>query len=367
MKLPFARGIIGKFDAHLLVCLFVILSLGLLESYSLAPSLKSGSLLFQKQLFFVFTGILLMLVFTFLDYRYFKENILIPLLLFFIIITILIFLLFFGEPIGGAKSWVKLGAFNLGPVEILKVVLVLILAKFFSVRHIEIFRWRHLLSSFVYIIIPLALILAQPDAGSGAILFLLWLGMLFLAGVPFRHFLIVFLVGLIFIGAGWFFVMRDYQKARIISYLDPYDDPLGQGYNIIQSLTAISAGGFWGKGLGFGTVSQLGFLPARHTDFIFSSLAEEMGLLGIIVLLFCYLIIFWRLVIIAADAKDNFGRLVVAGTVILLASQCLVNIGVAIGFLPITGLALPFISYGGSGMVSFLILLGIAQSVKFNQ
>lgn len=355
-----------KLDWLFLGSVGVLLLLSLLELYSLAPTLENGILLFKKQLFFILGGFALMLFFAFFDYRFFKENVWIVLTFFLFSVLLLGVLLVIGKSIRGAQSWFKFGIFGFEPVEMLKIALILILAKFFAIRHIEIFLPRHLISSFVYLLIPLVLVVLQPDLGSASILFLIWLGIIIIAGMKAKHLVAILLIVALIGCLGWGFLLKDYQKARLINYFNPNQDPWGQGYNIIQSLTAIGNGGFWGKGLGQGSVVQLGFLPARHTDFIFASLGEEMGLVGIIILLFAYLILFSRLLKIALSTRDNFGRLLTIGALILFISQCFINLGMNIGILPITGISLPLLSYGGSGMIFSLILLGLAMSVKVN-
>jgi len=323
--------------------------------------------MFKKQILFVLLGLFLMFSFAFFDYRFFKENIGITLILYIFNVGLLITLIIAGKAVSGAKSWFSLGIFSLEPVELMKVVLILILAKFFSLRHVKIFLPRYLIISLIYLLVPLVLVILQPDLGSALILISIWFGILIVSGLRRKQTLSILIVSLLIILLSWSFLIKDYQKARIISYFSPQQDPLGQGYNLIQSLTAISNGGLLGRGLGSGSVAQLGFLPSRHTDFIFASIAEEMGLVGVVILVAGYLIVFWRLVKITLSARNNFGRLLIMGTFILIAAHCFINLGMNVGFLPITGISLPFVSYGGSGMVSFLILLGICLSVKVNE
>jgi len=308
----------------------------------------------------------LMFTFSFFDYRFFKENRIIVIAFFLFSILLLVALFIWGYFIGGSRSWFKFGIFNLEPVEIMKISLILLFVKFFSSRHVEISSLRHILISLLYIIPPLVLTVLQPDIGSASILILIWLGIIIVSGANKKHLLIILLLVLLIALVGWFFLFKDYQRARLLSYANPQEDPLGRGYNITQSLASISSGGFLGKGLGAGFVAQLGFLPARHTDFIFAAIAEEMGFLGVILLFLAYGVIFWRLLTIALKTKDNFGRLLVVGVAILLISQCLINMGINVGLLPVTGLSLPLVSYGGSGMMIFLIALGLAMSVKIN-
>jgi len=353
----------AQLDWLLTGSILFLLALGLLEIYSLSPSLDGGFLNFKKQFFFTILGICLMTLFSFFDYRFLREKTRPVIIFYFIVISLLATLLLIGDPIGGARSWFKLGIFSLEPVELAKLVLIIILAKFFSSRHTEIFLARHLIISSAYLITPLILVVFQPDLGSALILFFIWVGLLMISGIKKKHLIIAFII-LIIIGiSAWLFFLQNYQKARILSYLMPEQDPLGQGYNLVQSLTAISSGGFFGKGLGNGSVAQLGFLPARHTDFIFASIVEEMGLVGGIIILLAYLIIFWRLIKISVKSKDNFGRLLTMGTFIFLTSHCLINLGMNVGIMPITGISLPLVSYGGSGLITTSILLGLTIGI----
>jgi len=358
---------LARLDWILFTGLAILLSLSLLEIYSLSPSLDDGFLIFKKQILFIFLGLILTLSFAFFDYRFFKENVGVTLILYIFNAGLLMTLIIIGKAISGAKSWFSLGIFSLEPVELMKIALILILAKFFSLRHVEIFLPRYLMISLIYLLLPLVLVILQPDLGSALILVFIWFGILIISGLRWKQVLYILITVLLVISLSWSFFVKDYQKARITSYFSPQQDPLGQGYNLIQSLTAISNGGLLGKGLGRGFVSQLGFLPSRHTDFIFASIAEEMGLIGVVILIAGYLIIFWRLAKITLSARNNFGRLLVMGTFVLIASHCFINLGMNIGFLPITGISLPFISYGGSGMISFLALLGICLSVRINE
>jgi rod shape determining protein RodA len=348
----------------LIFSIFVLLSLGLLQIYSLSPSLSDGYFIFQKQSIFIISGLFLVLIMSFLDYKFLKDKSGLILFLYIFSLLLLVTLFFLGTSIGGAKSWFKIGVFSLEPVEVAKVILILLLAKFFTLRHVDIFLARNLLVSFFYFILPFILVILQPDMGSAIVLACIWLGMVVVAGIKKQHLVVFLIFGIILFLIGWFFLIQDYQKARLLSYLNPRQDPLGQGYNIIQSLAAISSGGFLGKGLGQGSVVQLGFLPARHTDFIFSAIIEEMGFLGGFVVLLAYILLLLCLTKIAIKTRDNFGRLLVTGVLILFVSQIFINIGMNIGFLPITGLPLPLISYGGSGMLTNMFLLGIVLNIE---
>ena len=230
-------------------------------------------------------------------------------------------------------------------------------------RHIEMYRIRHILLSGAYILLPIVLIFPQPDLGQVLILIALWIGVLLISGIKLRHFLILVLCFLLISILSWSFLLRDYQKERVLSFLFPYD-PLGVSWSQNQAKIAVGSGGVFGQGLGSGSQTQYGFLPEPQTDFIFSAIAEETGLLGVSVLLFLFSILFWRIMKIAIDSQTNFPRLFASGLTIILVSQTFIHIGMNLGLLPIIGIPLPLISYGGSNLIATFIGLGILQSIK---
>jgi rod shape determining protein RodA len=276
-------------------------------------------------------------------------------------------LFFFAPQIKGVKSWYRLGPFSLDPIELTKIILVILLAKYFSMRHIEMYRVIHIIISGLYVFFPVVLIFFQPDLGSVLVLISLWLGVLIISGIKLRHFLILILIGLLVLILSWSTILRDYQKERILSFIQPqFSDPLKVGWSQRQSKIAIGSGGIWGKGIGKGSQTQYGFLPEPHTDFIFSVIAEETGLVGVTVLISFFSLLIWRIFKRAVESKSNFARLFASGFGILLISQIFIHIGMNIGLLPIIGIPLPLISYGGSSLLATFIALGILQSIKAN-
>ena len=225
------------------------------------------------------------------------------------------------------------------------------------------YRVSHIILSGFYVLLPAALIFKQPNFGSFLILTSLWAGILIVSGIKLRHFLILFLLSIIFVTFSWFFLLGDYQKERIISFAQPTLEPLGIGWSQRQSQIAIGAGGIFGQGFGKGSQTQYGFLPESQTDFIFAAIGEEFGLLGagFILLFFSFLI--FRLFKIAVNSQLNFVRLFTLGFIFLLVSQAVVHIGMNLGLFPIIGLPLSFVSYGGSGLIIAYIMLGIAQAM----
>jgi len=337
----------------------------LLSIYS--SSLGKGDFLnFKKQIIFFGIGIFLMFLISFFDWRELRENPYLILILYSLCLLGLIGLFFLAPEIRGVKSWYKLGPVSLDPIEFTKIILIILLAKYFSMRHIEMYRVRHILLSGAYIFLPAVLIFFQPDLGSVLILIALWVGVLIISGIKLRHFLILVLGGLLILILSWSFLLKDYQKERVLSFLTPGIDPLGVSWSQNQAKIAIGSGGIFGQGIGRGSQTQYGFLPEPQTDFIFGALAEEMGLIGVLVLLSLFSILIWRIIKIAILSQTNFPRLFAAGFSIVLISQIFIHIGMNIGMVPVIGIPLPLVSYGGSSLIATLIGLGILESIKNN-
>ena len=350
-----------KIDWPLVIISLLLSGVGLLTIYSIG---SDDSLFFlNKQAIFIGLGFLLMIVFSFFDYRLFKNNTSILIVLYILSLISLISVLFV-EEIRGASSWFRLGPFNFEPIEFVKIVIILLLAKYFSFRHVEMYRIRHLIISGFYIGLPAAVIIFQPDFGSILVLFGIWVGLIIVAGIKLRHLIIILLVISLLFLASWQAVLKDYQKERILAFLNPQEDPYGRGYHISQSLIAVGSGGVFGQGLGTNSQAGLKFLPEQHTDFIFAALAEQRGLIGVLFLFLLFSFLFWRIIRIALASANNFSRLFAAGLAILIFVQLVINIGMNMAVLPITGLTLPLVSYGGSSLVSIFLGLGILQSIR---
>ena len=353
---------IRKLDWILISAAFLLVGIGLLSIYS--SSLGRGDFFnFKKQIIFFGMGIVLMFFFSFVNWRVFRENTYLVLILYLFCILSLAGLFFFAPEIRGVQRWYKLGPVSIDPIEFTKIILIIILAKYFSMRHIEMYRIKHVLLSGFYVFLPAVLIFFQPDFGSITILIALWLGVLVVSGIKPRHFLILLLCGLLIFALCWGFLMEDYQRERVTSFLFP-TDPLGAGWSQNQAKIAIGSGGILGQGLFKGSQTQHGFLPEPQTDFIFSAIAEEKGLVGASVLLMLFLVLIWRIFKIAAKSESNFPRLFSIGLMIVLISQIFIHIGMNLGVLPIVGISLPLISYGGSNLIATFIVLGILQSIK---
>jgi len=351
-----------KLDWILIISAFLLVGFGLVSIYS-SSSPEEDFFIFKKQIIFFGAGVFLMLILSFFDWRSLGENPYLILTFYLLCLGGLAGLFFFAPEIRGVKGWYKLGPISLDPIEFTKIVLIILLAKYFSMRHIEMYRVRHILLSGAYVLIPVILIFLQPDLGSVLILITLWTGVLIISGIKLRHFLILVLCGLLILILSWSFLLKDYQKERILSFLTPYE-PLGVSWSQNQAKIAIGSGGILGQGIGKGSQTQYGFLPEPRTDFIFAAIAEETGLTGVAILLFLFSILTWRIIKIAMFSQTNFPRLFASGFAILLISQIFIHIGMNLGILPIIGISLPLISYGGSSLITVFLGLGILQSIN---
>lgn len=352
-------------DWVLIISSFLLVGTGLLSIYSSSIGRNDFSN-FKKQIIFFAIGIFLMFFFSFFDWRTFRESSPLILTLYFICLAALAGLFFFAPSIRGVKSWYKIGNFSIDPIELTKIVLIILLAKYFSTRHVEMYQIRHILFSGFFVFLPAVLIFFQPNLGSVLILVSIWIGILIISGIKLSHFLILFFCAFLVLVSGWNFLLKDYQKARIISFVFPQIEPLGINWNQNQAKIAIGSGKIFGQGIGKGSQTQYGFLPEPQNDFIFSAIAEETGLIGVSVLLLVFLVLIWRIFKIALLSQSNFPRLFATGLAILFISQVFIHIGMNLGLLPIIGISLPLVSYGGSGLIAVFIGLGILENMRTN-
>jgi len=330
---------------------------------SLTSLISTAPALFHKQLTWLAFGLILLFLITRFDWRPFISYRGVILVFYLLSIVFLLAAYFLAPSIRGTRGWLFLGPFQFQVSEFAKLSLIIFYAYFFSRKHIGIARFSNLISSFVYFVIPGALVVLQPDLGSGLILFCLWFGFLLVSGIRLKHLIIALII---FAIAGiiiWQGILHDYQKERILGFFFPGRDPLGINYSVIQSKIAIGSAGLFGKGFGQGTQVQLGFLPEAQTDFIFAAFIEEWGLLMGFLLIAAFFIIILRIIKIGLGVDNNFGRFVCLGTVILFSVQFLLNVGSNLGLTPVIGLTFPFFSYGGSSLLTNFILLGIIQSI----
>lgn len=336
-----------SFDLSVFSAVILLSGLGLVTMYSASGAEQY----FETQISWILIATIAFFLALLPDYRFLRLGN--ASFYIFIGITFLLGLvLLVGEVTLGAQSRFNLGALSIQPAEPAKLVLIIVLAKYFSKRHEAIGAVRHVIVSGLYALTLFGLVFIQPDFGSAIILGLIWLGMVLVAGIKFRHLALVFLLGMVAFAMLWQFVFFDYQKQRILTFLDPLSDIQGAGYNAYQSTVAVGSGELFGKGIGYGTQSKLAFLPEYQTDFIFAAFAEEWGFLGVVGLfgLFAFLII--RIMWYAIHAASNFETLFASGVAILLVSHFFIHIGMNIGLLPVTGTTIPFLSYGGSHLLT---------------
>jgi rod shape determining protein RodA len=352
-----------KIDWILVITSLFLVAFGLLSIYS--SSLAKGNLSnFKKQIIFLIISLFLMFLISFVDWRILKENSYLILFLYFFCILTLIGLFFFAPEIRRVRSWYKIGPISVDPIEFTKVILIILFAKYFSKRHVEMYQVKHILVSSLYLLIPSIPVFFQPNLGSVLILIFLWVGILIISGIKIRHFLALCIIGFLVLTSVWFLFLKDYQKQRIISFFRPKMEPIGIGWSQNQSKIAIGSGGLFGQGIFKGSQTHYGFLPEPQTDFIFSAIAEETGLIGGGILLLLFSLLIWRIIKIAFLTESNFPKLFCSGLAIILISEIFINIGMNLGLLPIIGVSLPLVSYGGSGLISTFIALGILQSIR---
>ncbi len=347
-----------ELDFIMLFSVLVITTIGVLSIYSSNPNI------YARQIGFIVAGFIVMYLASFLDWRSFRENSYFILFLYGVSLFLLYGLFLFAPVIRGVQRWYQVGGFLFGPGEIFKIVIIILLAKFFSTRHVEMYKVSHIILSGIYVAIPALFIFRQPDLGSAMIIIIMWMGILIISGIKLHHFIAIVLIGVITLSLGWFFFLHDYQKDRAIAFVNPQLDPQGIGWGQSQAKIAVGSGGLLGKGLGEGTQTQYGFLPEPETDFIFSAIAEEMGFVVVTVLLTAFMVFFWRLLLVVLCSRTNFPRLFAAGFIIIVLSQAFINIGMNLGLLPITGTPLPLVSYGGSNLLFIFLGLGIIQSIR---
>ena len=348
-------------DWLLIVPIVLVMGIGLITNFPMEGF--STDSLFFKQLIFSGIGISILLFFSMNTYTVLKGPF-VSSILFLVGVLVLGALLLFGQEINGAKSWFVLGPIALQPVEFVKIILIIVLARYFASRHIHIHHIRHVLVSLTLAGIVFLLVFKQPDLGSSVILLAIWGGMIFVSGVSKKHIVALILCAVAASLVAWQF-MPDYQRSRVLSFAAPLEDLQSTGYTAYQSKIAIGSGEIFGKGIGAGTQSKLGFLPLYESDFVYSAFAEEWGFVGVSLLFLLYAVIGWRLLWHAAHGRTNFETLFAIGVFIFLFAHIVLHIGVTTGVLPVTGITLPFMSYGGSHLVAetlaVAIVLGMAR------
>ncbi len=326
-------------------------------------SFMDENIFYDRQLWWAGASLCLLIAVSFVDFRFLRRTGVL-MSLYVSIIGVLFALAIFGTVVKGAQSWFDLGIFSVQPSDPAKLVLIALLAKYFSRRHIEIANIRHILISGAYALLIAVLVFLQSDFGSALIIFLIWFGMVLVSGISKKHLAAVFVTG---IAGGlilWSFVFADYQKQRIISFLDPLADIQGAGYNAYQATVAVGSGQVLGKGIGFGTQSKLQFLPEYETDFIFAAFAEEWGFVGVLLLLMLFGLLMWRILANALRGATNFEVLFGVGVSIMMMSHLIIHVGMNMGIMPVTGTPLPLVSYGGSHLLTEALALGMLIAMR---
>ncbi len=348
-KLPF--GI----DWSLYLVPLILAILGIVIIFSITYTTKPTLVI--SQIIYLILGGGLAIFLTFLDYRILRG---VSFFLYIVVLALLIIVLIFGSRTFGSNRWLDFGFFQLQPSEIGKLIILLFLARIFA--ETEEFRLREILLVLTIVALPMILILLQPDFGTAMVIFVELIVLLFFSNVK-KIILLAILAGvLVMAPIGWHF-LKNYQKERIYTFINPSQDPYGSGYNVTQAKITVGSGGLWGQGIGQGTQIQLNFLPVAHTDFIFASTAESIGFIGSSLLLILLIFLCFRIIIIAKLSKDTFGFYVAIGWGMIFLFQVLVNVGMNLGIMPVTGIPLPFVSSGGSQMITNLAAIGVLQSI----
>lgn len=365
MRSMIDRRLLIHFDWTLIGIVLLLAAIGILNLYSVTSNGEAaGTPLYLKQILWLMIGLAAMLIVALIEYRYFVDF---AYPVYIVTVLLLIFVLIYGFITSGAQRWVKLGGLTFQPSEFVKISFIMVLAKIFQRSPgREGYSLRHLPFPFFLLFLPMGLILKQPDLGTAIILLLVFLSILVFVKVRWSSLLTLGAMGAALLPLIWRF-LKDYQKRRIITFFNPDLDPLGAGYHLIQSKIAVGSGGIIGKGFMKGTQSRLGFLPEQHTDFIFSALGEEWGLIGsVIVVSLYFLLISWGLRI-AIGSKDRYGAILSFGVVAMLFWHSFINIGMVLGLMPVVGVPLPLLSYGGSFLLSTLIGIGLLLNVSMRR
>ncbi|MBI2086854.1 MAG: rod shape-determining protein RodA [Candidatus Zambryskibacteria bacterium] len=348
-----------ELDWYLFIPALLLSLAGLITMNSFA----GDNYFFMRQSVWILVSIIIFLVATIVDWRFLRRtSVLVP--VFLVAVAMLAALLVAGETTRGVQSWFQFGPLAFQPSDAAKLIIILMLSKYFSRRHIEIKNVRHILLSGFYALIIFVLIFLQPDFGGAIVVFGIWLGMVLVSGISKKHLAYVALLGALISASLWLFVFVPYQKARILSFIHPLEDVRGAGYNAYQSTIAVGSGEIWGKGIGQGSQSKLQYLPEYETDFIFAAFAEEWGFVGTTILLGLCLVLLYRLVSNAKLATTNFETFFGLGVAILFALHIGIHAGMNMGMLPVTGITFPFMSYGGSHLLMEWLALGILSSTK---
>jgi rod shape determining protein RodA len=354
-----------EFDWALLGMVLILCTVSVLEIYSATLHTKYVGF-HTKQVFYIAGGLVAMFLFSKIDYHRLLDW---APWAYGISLLALVAVKLVGTKVLGARRWIKLGPMHFQPSEWVKLILILVVARYFANLGGRSLTWKDIFKAFVLVGVPMMLVLIQPDLGTALTYTPILIAGLFLGGIDIRQALILFTCGAVFIAGAWSSgkVLKPYQKARLTSFINPDNDPKGTGYQLLQSKIAVGSGGIWGKGAAKGTQTQGDFLPIPHADFIFAAFGEEHGFVGAIFVLLLYFFILMRLIQNAQTAADLSGSLIIMGVVAVLTFQIAVNVGMVIGLMPVTGIPLPLMSYGGSSVLFTFLALGAAMNVRMRR
>lgn len=357
---PNLQRLFAHIDWYLFFAAISIALLGLVTMYPLG---QGGEAFFDRQIVWIGVAIAVFLFASITEYRFLRRTQIVT-ALYVVIIALLALIFLTGAVVKGAQQRFDFGFFAIQPSDPAKLVLIIVLAKYFARRHIEIANFKHIFISGAYAAAMCGLVFLQPDFGGAIIILSIWFGMVLVAGISWKHLAFLIITGLIAAGSLWTFVLQDYQKERVMTFIHPLADIHGAGYNAYQSTVAVGSGELLGKGIGFGTQSKLRFLPEYQTDFIFAAYAEEWGFLGVLIVLGLFAVVLTRTLVIASHGSDNFAVLFGVGVCIMFLAHIVVHIGMNLGLLPVTGTTIPFMSYGGSHLVTEFLALGMLMGLR---
>lgn len=346
-----------SFDWTLLLPALTLSLVGMLTM----STFGKGASLAPRQMLWLAIALCFYLVLSMLDMRFLRRASVV-MTLYGTAFALLAFVLL-AHPVMGAHAWFSFGPISFQPADFAKIAIIALLAKYMSRRYVEISDYRHVLVSGAYTAALALLILIEPDMGNTIIFTIIWLGMMLVSGISKKHLAILGIISVVAASVLWFGGLKPYQRARIVSFVNPASDIHGAGYNAYQAKIAVGSGEIFGKGIGYGTQSKLRFLPQYQTDFIFAAYAEEWGFVGVMLLLSLYGLLFVRLAEIARAAATNFDAFFTLGVLILLAAHVAIHVGISLGLLPVTGTTIPFMSSGGSHLVLEFAALGIVTSL----
>lgn len=362
------RTLFKKLDINLIIVILALNVIGLINLYSAThgPTSTDVSSLFVSQIMWLVVGWTVFLVVTLLDYAIVNK---IAIIIYVLNLLAIIYVTFFGKVALGAQRWIDLGFFRYQPSETMKLALIMLMAKILATRssHGQGMGFKEMFIPLIVLGVPFVFVVEQPDLGTAMMLAAIGGSMMIFTKVKRIILASAIVLGIIALPVAWKFVLHDYQKNRVLTFLSPTSDPRGTGYNSIQSKIAVGSGRFFGKGFMKGTQSQLEFLPERHTDFIYSVLSEEHGFVGSLAVLGLFCFLFVTGIRVATNARDKFGALLTVGVLCYIFWHMFINVGMVIGLLPIVGVPLPLLSYGGSSMLTTMAGLGLVSSVAYRR